>query len=150
MTNDNGYWVNGTTIKNIGYGKHIEYICAHPEEFGLTKNRINEVFAKHREKVNQEGNAREELVKLACDSGWIRVRQYIDPEYWSIQFDAWHKRKKDVCHFVQWAIGKGIMSKNEEIRLVGFRDNYSQIYAFVDGGAIKLLEENQPKSRHND
>jgi hypothetical protein len=130
-----GFWVKGEQIIDVGGSNHITVIWRTPDGFGLSAGMIKAIYAKHREKMGAEGSAREEVIKLAADNGWMRIRQYLTPhDYWAVQFDSWNKRKKEVVVFIEWAIAKRICSATDEIRLTGYRDKFYKQYAFADGG----------------
>jgi len=136
-----GYWVKDRTIIDINGGEHIDYLLSNPEKFNLSKDFIKRMQKKH---IKDRAAGREELVKLVSEDGWIRVRQYSRPEYWSIQFDTWARRKKVVKNFVEWAmLDVHLMDKDEELHLVGFLDGYVKTYSYNDGGAREFLKENK-------
>jgi len=120
------FWINADRIVDVGERSHIQQIIDQPDFFGLTEETVTNVYKKHGERLYVEGAAREELIKSACQNGWIRVRQYArrQNEYWSIQFDAYHRRKKVIQNFVVWALTKGLMTRSDLLVLVGFEDNY--------------------------
>ena len=64
---------------------HIATITANPKKFGLTKEYIKTIYDKYNEKINQEGKAREEIIKKLIKVGWIRIRKY--KQFWSINVE---------------------------------------------------------------
>jgi hypothetical protein len=137
-----GYWVNGKQIVDVTSSKHIDYLRDHPEDFGFSKQEIDETFQRHREKLGEEGRAREELIRSATTRGWIRVRRWKSPQdYWSVQFDRFEKRTETVISFFTLMIEQHKMSTDDELRLTGFYDGFEKIYSFQEGGIGRFLEE---------
>jgi len=143
-----GYWVNGDQIIDVTLANHIDYLCDHPGEFGFSKHEVGETFQRHREKPGEEGRAREELIKSATTRAWIRVRHYRSPhDYWSVQFDRLEQRRETVVSFFKSMIEQGKVSKDDELRLIGFYDGFERIYSFQEGGVGRFLEEQSGSPR---
>jgi hypothetical protein len=141
-----GCWVNGNQIIDVTFISHIDYLYDHPEDFGFSRQEVDETFQRHREKLGEEGSAREELIKSATKRGWIRVRHYRSPrDYWSVQFDKIEERKEAIVSFLRAMIEQGKMSKSDELRLIGFSDGFEKIYSFQEGGVGRFLEEQAEK-----
>lgn len=139
-----GYWVKGDTVYDLTTSKHINFIRENPEAFGYTKEELNAIYAKHGEKIGTEGKAREEIIKEVSKMGWLRVRKYRRPEYWSIQFDNHRRRKKAINNFIEWAmLDSKVMHQYDEIVLIGYDDGYHE-----RKDANTLLTEIR-KSKHN-
>ena len=136
-----GFWINKHDIFDVSISSHIKFIINNPEKFCLTTKVINEVYTKYNERIGFEGKAREEIIKNVLKYGWIRVRHYFgDKDYWSIQFDEWELRKKYVKSFLEWAIyEKRILRINEEIALTGFKDGFSKVFMYLNGGIKSFL-----------
>lgn len=129
------FWVKGNEIIEVHEDSHINVIRQHPEKFGLSAGTVKALYAKCGEKIGTEGSAREDIIRLAADTGWIRIRHYLTPQdYWSVQFDSWDKRKKDVVTFIKWAVSKKIISATDELRLTGYRDGFYKDFSFSEGG----------------
>jgi len=127
---------------------HIDYIISNPDKFGMTLEEIQAIYNKHKERLHSEGNAREEIIKKVSEDGWIRIRHYIvrGDDKWSIQFDKWNLRKKNVMAFLEWAVlDKEIISPSAEVALLGYLDNHYEIYTYVNGGIIKIFEDRAAK-----
>lgn len=137
------FWIKGKKIIETTISRHISYIIKNPEKFGLTKKEINDIYKKHGEKEETEGKAREEIIKKASKSGWVRVRHYSKPDYWSIQTDRWlPSREKTISNFLYNAIyDKEYMQKDAHIVILGYEDGFRKEYKWKDGGAQKFLEE---------
>ena len=116
------FWVKDDRVFEVE-SKHIRFILDNPGLFGFRKEELVEIFLKHKEKIGFEGKARAEIIKSAAAEGWIRVRKYVAPRYyWSIQYDAYGKRKREIDDFILWAVEMAGM-KSEDIRiLVGYED----------------------------
>ena len=137
-----GYWAIDRHYIEVTNDKHIEAIIKNPKIFGLTDKIVTDVFKKHKEKVGTEGNAREELIIMASKSGAIRVRHYLKPDYWSVQFDEWKKRRKDIKYFIEWAVlDAKIMGKYETVVLHGYVDDYYKTYDYMEDGIAAFLKE---------
>lgn len=62
---------------------HIETVIRHPEKFGYTRERIEQIYCKHNEPVGFEGFARQEIMRdIISNQGWIRAR-------YTPRFDKW-------------------------------------------------------------
>ena len=145
---DIAYWVKGEEIINLFASNHIQYIARNPELFGYTYTAVEKIFTQYGEQVTQEGNARDQIIKEVSKRGWIRVRRYTIPkDYWSIQFDAYHKNCKAIRNFIEWAIlEEKIMTVNDEVHLLGYFDGFEKKYYYHSGGIKLLLEEKTVKS----
>ncbi len=142
MAHGYGYWVRNKRIVDVTNSVHITYLNHNPTLFGLTQKKIEQIHKKYNERIGIEGNARNELIKLGCRSGWIRVRHYVgEGDYWSIQFDDWKKRKKTAIGFVRKAVRNNIVSKYDELILTGFDDGFYKEYTYATGGAETFLKE---------
>ncbi len=92
--------------------------------------------------MGAESKAREELVRMVSESGWIRVRHYTNPkDLWSIQSDDCVKRKKDIKGFLIWALEQGIMQPDSEAKMLSYCSPDCQEYKWADGGIGRYLSE---------
>lgn len=135
-----GYFIRNTEY--ISVTTHIAYIISHPMDFGLNIEEIHSTYGAHGETVGTEGKAREEIIKIVSKGGWIRVRQYLSrtENYWTIQFDRWEVRKKDVIRFLEWTVfNQKIMVLTDTVQLTGFFDNYFKDYNYKTGGIKKIF-----------
>lgn len=73
-----GFWLEprGKGLIYLFYKRHIEVILEQPERFGFAKKELEEIYAKYGEPLGMEGRAREEIIAMAVERGWIRVRRY--------------------------------------------------------------------------
>jgi hypothetical protein len=138
------FWYKNGKLFEMSDSKHIQFIVKNPEKFGISKDRINDIYNKYNEPIGFEGKAREELIKEVASNGWIRIRHYSRPDYWSIQFDKWSIRKRDVKSLVEdLVLIHKKMGKYDELVLVGYEDNFTQEYKYQDNGAMKFMTENK-------
>jgi hypothetical protein len=146
-----GYWAHGTTVYEVSGSHHIQFIVEHPDLFNLTIDEIKSIFNKNGEEfqtaATREGKARKEIIKLVAQDGWIRVRHYIRPrDYWSIQCDRVKLRKENLRDFVNWALDKKVMGYHDEAIILGYEDDYRDLYDFQSGGIQNfLMEESKVK-----
>jgi hypothetical protein len=83
------YWISpGGGIIPVEGGIHIQNIVNDPKLFGFTPAEVQDTFKKYGESPSQEGTAREELMVNAMMRGWIRLRKYNRPDFWSVQTGA--------------------------------------------------------------
>lgn len=95
------YWISPTgKIIDVGV-KHINDIIRNPEEFGLTKNEIEQIYQKYNERMGQEGKAREEIIRNIIRRGFIRIRFYAKQGFWSVNINDLNNKNRDLLQ--QWA-----------------------------------------------
>ncbi len=136
-----GYWFKAGMLFDISPKKHIHYICQYPSAFGLTQDEITSTYGSYNEKPPFEGKARAELIKKATKNGWIRIRHYLKPDYWSIQFSDHEKQEVDIHSLIQYLIGVKVMNKEDTLALADFHDDSVRHYSYQTGGAQSLLGE---------
>lgn len=145
-----GFWVRENRIIPLRApleDTHISYITQHPEEFHLTREEIQRVYDTYQEELHREGKAREEIIKRVSQEGWIRVRHYLKPDYWSIQTYDTVRERKYIVDFVVWCLqhtidNKPIMTLHDELRLFSYKDESSiETYDYARGGVRRFLEE---------
>jgi hypothetical protein len=139
-----GYWVRGNKILDMGQS-HIRYVIDNSEAFGLTKDYVEDVYAKYNESLGVEGKAREELIKRVSSNGWVRVRHYVGKrDYWSIQCDDIDKRIKTIKNFVEHMVYvEEEMRQDDELQILGYTTNELRKYSFQEGGAHTFITENK-------
>jgi len=109
------------TGKIVYCGKtHIDLINKYPKKFGFTKDDIIRIHDKHKEKIGQEGNAREEIIRDLVDKGWIRIRRYPN-KMWSININKLNKKVKDFLHGWANKILKGVQGFKEADKFMPVR-----------------------------
>ena len=95
---------------------HVADIISNPSKFGVTSSFIQELFDRHGERMGVEGNAREELIKLILQRGWVRIRNYRN--YWSVTVDRLSSKVSDnIRNWVDSFIKEGIMGNYESIKV---------------------------------
>jgi len=134
---------NGIQIIDVPSGFHIEKIWESPEDFGTTKEELEQLYLKHGEKKRTEGAAREEAIINSFQMGWLRVRHYIGKmDYWSLQCDDTMKRKKLLTTFCYAAIQNKWMTLNDDVVMLGFNEKGDrQDYRYSDGGIERFLSK---------
>lgn len=134
-----GYWVHGDSVYDLPMGIHIQFIEENPELFHISPEEIKQTYAKYNEKPGVEGKAREEIIKKVSLEGWVRVRHYIRPDYWSIQCDSIRRRTHTIENFLHWAFEHKVMRPSDEAAITGFADNSREEYAWENGGIRSFL-----------
>ena len=95
---------------------HIADVIANPEKFGVTFEFIKQLYDKHDERMGVEGNAREELIRLVLQRGWVRIRNYRN--YWSVTVDRLTPKVVDnIRNWVDSFIQRDIMGKFADIKV---------------------------------
>lgn len=135
-----GYWVKEEGVYAFDH-THIIFLIDNPELFGITKTEIEDCYNTYGEHLGREGKAREAIIKRVSKRGWIRVRHYKKPDYWTIQFDEYQKRKYILEAFIRFALDNMGMTMNDPIVLTGYFDGYKKEFSFQDGGAGRFIAE---------
>jgi hypothetical protein len=78
MSQEHAFWVSGETWVDA-HGDHLKPILDEPDKFGLSHERLEEVYDQHGETLGAEGRARDQLIREAAEKGWVRVRRYREP-----------------------------------------------------------------------
>lgn len=119
---DGAFWVSpqGQFYAVPGRDLHIGMIIKQPELFGLTREKINQTYEKYGEKVNQEGDAREEIMVDLMKQGWIRIRKYRN--HYSVQAFSPDRRSLNnietgVQHLTNKGVGGKYASVNDEFKV---------------------------------
>jgi len=125
--------------------RHIQLIIENPDIFGYTKQEILDLYNKYHEDLGQEGKAREEIINQVIKKGWIRVRKYDRPEYWSINV---YFLTKDVVKRLE-NLAKQIADKKiersgsmwDEIKLLETKTGKTFIYTIKDITEFRLFQD---------
>lgn len=141
---ENAFWAKGSKIIPVSR-KHIDYLIGNFGEFGLSLEDIKAVYKKYKEKLYSEGKAREHLIREVSKDGWVRIRHYNRPDYWSVQ--GWNKfrSKKTMDKFIDWALDNRVLTLNDELVMYYYETDTAEEYSFVDGGVAKYLTERTKK-----
>jgi hypothetical protein len=135
-----GYWVKEDGVYAFDH-THIIFVIDNPELFRITGVEIEDCFKTHGEQLGKEGKAREEIIKRVSKGGWIRVRHYKKPDYWTVQFDEYQIRGPIIENFFRFALENLGMTLNDPVVLTGYFDGYKKKYSFQDGGVGRFITE---------
>ena len=139
-----GFWLREEKVYDVSSSGHVEFIISHPELFGLTGERVREIYAWEHEPLVSEAKARDILIKHAISLGWIRIKHYLRPfDYWLLQSANSFTQRRQIEDFLLWATDQGIMNSHSEAVIAGFdnpcdRHRYRRNY----GGVGRYLLEN--------
>lgn len=97
---------------------HIETVMDHPEIFQIPQEHIREVYRKHQEVVRTEGQARQEIIRSLVGQGFIRIRRYMHPEYWSVNLLAINPLAMEMLQEFFWLVCRGKLGWREKDRQV--------------------------------
>lgn len=100
IMSDRAVWISPSGKQIAADLNHITTVYEKPELFGLTKNKIDSVFKSHKEPINFEGKAREEVMLDLMKRGWIRCRYFDRDAEWHIQ--SWKFDKKNLENIWFW------------------------------------------------
>jgi hypothetical protein len=98
------YWISpvGEVVSN--FTSHMDFIFKNPQKFDTTQQEIIDTHEMYGEKVGAEGQAREEILREAMMNGWIRIRKYNRPDFWSVQTyqmsPSFFKRMSSWIHWI--------------------------------------------------
>lgn len=96
---------------------HANDIIENPSKFGVTFDFIKNLYTKHGEDFRQEGEAREELIKLILQRGWVRIRNYRN--YWSVTVHKLTPKVKDnIRNWVATFVEREIMGKFADLKIL--------------------------------
>lgn len=94
------FWISPKGKIAGGLQSHISQIISAPENFGITREWIDQKHQEYGERIGQEGKAREEIIKEVLKDGFIRIRKYKNDE-WVINVHRISKKNKE--RIVKWA-----------------------------------------------
>jgi hypothetical protein len=129
------YWISPQgTIMPMNHYHHIESIIKDPELFGFTKEQIEETYEKYGEKPGVEGKARGEIMTDAMNRGWIRIRKYSRPDFYSVQTGRYGASFRNrLADWVIQMIETGNAGKYSELRITPFDPTKPvERYEFID------------------
>mgnify|MGYP005855088163 FL=1 len=136
-----GLWISpqGDIIKTSRF--HAADIIENPEQFGMTFERIKTLYDKHGENFEQEGEAREEMIKLVLQRGWIRVRNYRN--YWSVTvYSLTPKIKEIIKRWVSTFVESETMGKFADLKILEIKSD--RLQTVEANGILKdVLEESK-------
>ena len=79
MPETQAYWISKEGEVLDAGQDHLGPIIDRPDSFGLSHDRIQELYASHGGSVGAEGTARDLIIREAAQHGWIRARRYKEP-----------------------------------------------------------------------
>lgn len=133
------YWISPIgKIKPVD-SRHIHEIYDNPEAFGTTQEEIDKIYKKFKEKARTEGNAREEIIKNMLEKGWIRIRNYVKANSWSVNVNKLDQKHQELLY--DWALAMIKLDKK-------FR--YDQINIDTPKGVVKMDMESIAKFQFNE
>ncbi len=101
MASDQAYFISPRgLIIPVQDGRHIKDVLHNAPKFGLKRDDLVALHTKYKEKLGQEGKAREEILVGLMKKGWVRIRRYAK-QGWSINVWKLTDRVKDLTQ--QWA-----------------------------------------------
>lgn len=138
-----GFWFKPPSeIFDVTESSHVLFMVERPDLFSLTLDEIREVYKAFGETMGTDGGqARERLVRTATRSGFVRIRKYVKPMYWSIQCNSTVDQKADIVAFISWAIESGVMKADDAAVIMGFHDQADRhSYSWEEGGISRYIE----------
>lgn len=115
ITKAEAYWISPKGRILPVTDRHIAEIIKNPIAFGFDSDYIEALYAEHDEKIGTEGKAREKLIVDLVNQGWIRVRNYIRQNKWSINMNKLSDKNKDFIKYFADAMLKVGYSPYEEL-----------------------------------
>lgn len=146
---NNAYWIspNGKTFDVDT--SHIDFIFENPDLFGTTRKYMEKLYSKYKERLGQEGKAREDIMIEAMKKGWLRAR-FTQNRGWIIQSYFLNKRNKDnIWDFISYLFNKKKTKKYDTVTATSVKD--SGIVTSSAEGILKgdLYESNEYLSIKN-
>ena len=133
------WWIKGDTIIPVDH--HLEYLQEHPQQFGLTTNKLKTVIANA--KAQGKDVKEDVIINYALVNGWIRVRK--NPQYWSFNVRGFRQRRKDIVNFCYDMTMEKKMSENDSMKILDFTDGKTYNYYYQQGGVKAFLAESKKK-----
>ena len=140
---NSGFWLKDNTVFDVTFSSHVAFVLDNVKLFSISVEEIKEAYSKFGEPFGSDGGkAREYLIRMATRSGWIRLRRYEKPNYWSIQCNSTRDQKADIVAFIRWAIDDArVMKADDAAVIVGFQDEKDRhSYRWEEGGVGKYIE----------
>ena len=137
-----GFWLSpqGELIGTSSV--HITDIIQNPRKFGVTTDWIESKYDEYGERMGTEGSAREDIIRHVVKRGWIRVRRYTRPDYWSTTVYMLNRStKENIESWVKAFADEGIMGRGSEIRLYEVRSDKMKRYEVAEILKYGLDEE---------
>lgn len=110
------YWINPNGQFMAVDTSHIQKVIENPEEFELSHSEIQGIYNEELEELGIEGKARERIIIMLIQKGWIRIRQYPKRSSWTVNINEMNKH---VIYILKsWAneiINAGVSCNDEVI-----------------------------------
>lgn len=134
-----GYWLSDTTVVPVT-DDHADAVVAEPERFGLTRDAVMEVYRRHDESPGQEGRARDEVVRLAAEQGWIRVR-ILKINGGRVVVQGYNPAEKieRISSFLCDLVHRDLVASDETVVLSNFADSSTKTLDWSDGGVSTVI-----------
>ena len=147
------YWVSPRGEILPVKTNHVDIVIQHPKKFGMTTDKIREIYDKYDEHIGQEGKAREEIILYLLDKGFIRIRRYKNS--YSLNVSRMTKKVKDVLF--DWAnklLNTGIDGMKERdkympVNIIGFKDHFQKTITIQDVANDVLYEKSEKFDDNN-
>jgi gamma-glutamylcyclotransferase (GGCT)/AIG2-like uncharacterized protein YtfP len=143
------YWINPNGKIFPVDIRHINNILENPDKFGLSQFFIKKIYKKYpKEKIGQEGNAREEIMIEVMRLGWIRIRKH--KNLWIIQcYNLNRKNKDSIWDFIKYLISNKYEGKYADVMITALNPEYVANMNFEDVIRGKLYESNEYLANKN-
>ena len=106
------YWISPSGEVIDCATTHISEVINKPEQFGLTREGIEELYKQYDEPLGHEGKAREEIMLDLIKKGWTRIRWVPSKYSWTVQIADLTKRVMD--NLQNWAMS--IITSDEGLK----------------------------------
>jgi|AntRauTorcE11898_2_1112593.scaffolds.fasta_scaffold00374_11 hypothetical protein len=150
-----GGWISPRGELFLCRQTHVLEIIACPHVFGVSRTDIEAAYAKHGERIGQEGQAREELIRAAVARGWIRFRRHeARAAYWSVTADTLDSATRDRITGLARLVLQGLSGAVEHapdipVRIFGVRHDClvscESVAAIADGALLETADP-EPES----
>ena len=139
MKNTFSFWLcNAETVKVSK--SHVAEIMKTPDKFGLTQDEIEQLYQDAGETPGREGWARERLIRMAAENGWIRVQYHgAGANQLTIQADDAEKQADVIRHFLADLVNSGRLACEESLVLTSFSSGETVRYDWRRGGVCSYL-----------
>jgi len=120
------YWITPEVMILLVIKSHIDLGFDDSSFFGLSRETIENIYDRYKEEYRTEGKARGKNLLELFRNGWIRVRKYLRPDRWSINFFSISEQSvKNLRYFASVMIKNG-KPMNDEV-LIDTQE-YRKIY----------------------
>lgn len=141
----NRWWISPEAeIVVVNSSTHISEIISNPDKFGLTREDVEETYARHGERLGLEGKAREEIMKKVMSHGWIRARDGngLYMETFNLQ-----RYKDTIYSAIKTFLSENLIGKFDPVTVVDYRtsevirgDSASDVLRRVYVGKLRKLK----------